>query len=206
MRKNTKTDDSAQAHAQAQRNRILDAAEHRFIEHGFRAATMAAIAGTAGISPGLIYRYFESKQAIILAIIDRHLARNRDALGQLELSTDLVAELLEAYDLWSRGDPRLWHVALFAEATAEAGRDPDVGRALRESDRTGRQALVAWLQRRDGEQVPRRRTSTQALQARAFMLQCLAEGLAVHAVREPDLDRELLEDMLRLAAPSILPR
>ena len=41
---------------------ILDAAKKCFIEHGFHAASMANIAETAGMSPGLIYRYFENKE------------------------------------------------------------------------------------------------------------------------------------------------
>ena len=43
-----------QAKADRQRQRILDAAEKCFIESGFHAATMAHIATTAGISPGLM--------------------------------------------------------------------------------------------------------------------------------------------------------
>ena len=55
--------------AARQRERILEAAEKCFIESGFHAASMAHIADTAGISAGLIYRYFESKSAIVRAII-----------------------------------------------------------------------------------------------------------------------------------------
>ena len=43
-----------QAKAHRQRQRILDAAEKCFIESGFHAATMAHIATTADISPGLM--------------------------------------------------------------------------------------------------------------------------------------------------------
>ena len=39
---------------------------------------MAAIAEVAGMSPGLIYRYFDSKNAIILAIIVLHEQRQLD--------------------------------------------------------------------------------------------------------------------------------
>ena len=46
------------ARAQAQRNRILDAAQKCFAERGFHGAGMALIADTAQMSPGLIYRYF----------------------------------------------------------------------------------------------------------------------------------------------------
>ena len=55
----------------AQRERILDAAQKCFVSHGFHAAGMALIAETANMSPGLIYRYFDSKSTIILAIIER---------------------------------------------------------------------------------------------------------------------------------------
>ena len=68
---NTKNEPTskAQDRAEMQRNRILDAAQHCVIEHGFHAASMASIADTAGMSAGLIYRYFENKSAIILECI-----------------------------------------------------------------------------------------------------------------------------------------
>ena len=56
-------------HAARQRERILQAAEKCFIESGFQAASIAHIADTAGISAGLIYRYFDSKALIVKAII-----------------------------------------------------------------------------------------------------------------------------------------
>src|SRR5690606_21791567 len=60
--------------ADLQRDRILQAAQRCFVEHGFHAASMASIAGTAGVSAGLIYRYFASKNEIIVAIVERQLA------------------------------------------------------------------------------------------------------------------------------------
>ena len=56
-----------------QRDRILQAAQQCFIKDGFHAASMANIADTAGMSAGLIYRYFASKSDIILAIIGEEL-------------------------------------------------------------------------------------------------------------------------------------
>ena len=64
---------AAATRAARQRERILDAAENCFIESGFQAASMAHIAQTAGMSAGLIYRYFDSKASIVKAIIERHL-------------------------------------------------------------------------------------------------------------------------------------
>lgn len=51
--------------------RILDAAERVFVRAGFHAATMNDIAAEAGMSPGNLYRYFSSKDALIAGISER---------------------------------------------------------------------------------------------------------------------------------------
>src|SRR5690606_20893936 len=53
--------------AQAQRARIMAAARKCFVEYGFHAASMGNIAQQADMSAGLIYRYYASKSAIIIA-------------------------------------------------------------------------------------------------------------------------------------------
>ena len=50
------------------RSQILDAALVCFAKHGFHQASMHDISAEAGISVGLIYRYFENKEAVIAAI------------------------------------------------------------------------------------------------------------------------------------------
>lgn len=52
------------AHLEARRQSILDAATKVFSQKGIAAATMAEIASVAGISPGAIYRYFENKDEL----------------------------------------------------------------------------------------------------------------------------------------------
>ena len=51
--------------------RILDAAEHVFARAGFHTATMQDVAAEAGMSPGNLYRYFNSKDAIIAGMAER---------------------------------------------------------------------------------------------------------------------------------------
>lgn len=41
-----------------------------FEEHGYPATTLRGIADKAGVSPGLLYRYFPSKSAVVLALYD----------------------------------------------------------------------------------------------------------------------------------------
>lgn len=52
------------------REQIMDAAIRVFAQKGFLKATNKDIAREAGITPGLIYYYFESKEALLSAIIE----------------------------------------------------------------------------------------------------------------------------------------
>ena len=53
------------------REQIIDAAMRVFSQKGFSRATNKDIAREAGITPGLIYHYFESKEALLKAMIER---------------------------------------------------------------------------------------------------------------------------------------
>lgn len=52
------------------RDQIIDAAMRIYSQKGFTRATNKDIAREAGITPGLIYYYFESKEALLKAIIE----------------------------------------------------------------------------------------------------------------------------------------
>ena len=179
------------ARAGAQRERILCAAQKCFIEHGFHAASMATIADTAGMSAGLMYRYFENKSAIVLAIIERQLQEGRAHVARLRTSSDLAADLLEVFERWRARDPGAMNAALFLEMNAEATRDPQIAAALRRSDEAIRQDLEAWMSRDradGGLGLPPETVAT-----RVFILQTFVKGLAVSAVRQPDLDQGALK-------------
>lgn len=200
MNVNTRSD-KATARIEAQRERILLAAQECFIEHGFHAASMASIADTAGMSAGLIYRYFENKNAIILAIVSRQLELLRNDI-QLKRNIDLPAEMVANYGRASNDDGRGMNAALLLEMSAEATRDPQIAAALDHYDSTLRAALVEWLSaspKAGGRDVP-----AAGAPARALLLQCLFEGLKLRETREPNLDRNLLESALREFLPALL--
>jgi AcrR family transcriptional regulator len=54
----------------ASRQRILDRALALFAEHGFERTSVRMIADAAGISQGLLYNYFDGKQALLHAIFE----------------------------------------------------------------------------------------------------------------------------------------
>lgn len=171
--------------AALQRERILNAAQSCFIEQGFHAAGMAMIAQTADMSPGLIYRYFDSKNAIILAIVERQLEESRIAIRSLYHAPDFAVAAYEAFEQWRDADPRVMNVALFTEMSAEASRNPLLAAALLASDQALRNELSNWLSASidDGGKglLP------EVAQLRAINLQCFMEGLALRSLREPSL-------------------
>lgn len=184
----------AQARVAAQRTRILQAAEKCFVERGFHAASMATIAQTAAMSPGLIYRYFHSKSEIILAIIERQLETARERIGALHGANDLAANIADSFHAAEQDDCEQISAPLFLEMSAEATRDPQIGAAMHAFDATVRGDLAGVLTRsreQGGYGLPK-----PLAERRALMLLCLIEGLKVREAREPGLDRGLLETAL----------
>lgn len=174
-----------------QRERILCAAQKCFVEHGFHAAGMALIAETAGMSPGLIYRYFPSKSAIILAIVERQLEENRASIRALHGASDLAEGAFETYEHWRTGNPAKMNAALFLEMSAQVTRDAALASALLASDQALRSELSSWLGagfEEGGKGLP-----AELATLRAFSMQCFMEGLAIRALREPEIAPELVK-------------
>jgi AcrR family transcriptional regulator len=52
------------------KNRIIEAAEKRFLQYGFRKVTMDDLAFDLGISKKTLYKHFKNKEAIATAVVD----------------------------------------------------------------------------------------------------------------------------------------
>ena len=187
------------AHAEAQRGRILDAAQQCFIADGFHAAAMATIAERAGMSAGLIYRYFENKDAIVLAIIERELQLRRSRIATLHGSVDLAAGLVETFEELRSAAPGVVNAALFLEMSAEATRIESIGGAVRHADRSLRAEFESFLAR-DPSHGGLGLGAEDAADG-ALFVQVLAEGMAVRAAREPELDAASLRRALTRFIP-----
>lgn len=184
----------ADIRTQAQKERILSAAQACFVQSGFHAASMATIAETADMSPGLIYRYFENKNAIVLAIIEHQLEVVRQKIGDMHAGRDLVDSIVAHFDAHDVDAADSMSSILFLEMSAEATRDAQVGEALLKFDTTVRAELVEWMSRdpqEGGYGLP-----LPVAKERVLMLVCLLEGLKVRKAREPGLDRKLLRKSL----------
>jgi len=91
---------------EARRNAILDAATVVFAEKGFDAARMDDVAAGAGIAKGLLYKHFESKDALFEALVDRqgrqYVGELRGALATASPEADPVQVLSGGLAIWLR--------------------------------------------------------------------------------------------------------
>lgn len=194
----------AEARSEAQRERILNAARQCFVESGFHAASMASIAKTAGISAGLIYRYFESKNAIILAIIDQQLGEVQADIRQVQSAINTIEErVLARFYCWQHPKDTTFDPGLFLEIIALASRDLQVADALRAADQHIRAELNAWLIQ--AWQTAGRQLSDREVRERIWVLQCFFEGLAARVIKQPDVDLDWVKGSLHTVLAYVLP-
>ena len=88
------------------RGAVLAAARDQFALHGFESTTMRDIAEVAGLTASNLYRYFESKDALILEILgdfsDRLLAAYKDVIGAGATVTETLDAILWLLEQASR--------------------------------------------------------------------------------------------------------
>src|SRR5271156_2242029 len=73
---------------------ILDAAARCIARDGFRGASTADICREAGISPGHLYHYFESKEQILTALTAAGLERIAERFAEMMQSDDAIGALV----------------------------------------------------------------------------------------------------------------
>jgi AcrR family transcriptional regulator len=111
----------SQARSQVTVEAILDAAAQVFEARGYAAGTTNRIAQRAGVSIGSLYEYFPNKDAIVVALAERELERERqEILELLEGSkrdglTGLLRRFVETVVAFHARSPAL-HRILFEEA------------------------------------------------------------------------------------------
>src|SRR5512133_2759788 len=79
------------------RQQLLAVATKLFADRGYEATTTAAIAEAAGITEPVLYRHFQNKKDLYLAVLRTSSAllaqRWRDAAGQSDQATEQVRHL-----------------------------------------------------------------------------------------------------------------
>ncbi len=173
------------------RKRVLVAAGEVFAVHGFGSATLDDVARAAGLTKGAVYSNFDSKDELILALMEEHVsARIAAAAGAVAGADeqsggvrDAGARLLAAIHAdadWQK---------LFIEYWTRAMRDPAIREVLTERRRELRRAITDALDRGAAEHGLRYTIPTDHL---AVTLLALSNGLAIEGL----LDEEAVPEEL----------
>jgi AcrR family transcriptional regulator len=62
---------------------ILQGAMQEFLKHGFAGTTMDRVTAAAGVSKATVYSYFQDKETLFFALIDRSISSHRSQLDRL---------------------------------------------------------------------------------------------------------------------------
>jgi AcrR family transcriptional regulator len=115
----------------AKLRQVLEGARRVFLADGFDGASMNDIAREAGVSKGTLYVYFDSKEALFVALIREERAHQAERLCDFDTSSADVVEVLRIFgrsllQKMTRPDS----VAHIRTVIAAAGKFPEIGRAF----------------------------------------------------------------------------
>jgi AcrR family transcriptional regulator len=128
---------ASQERSRATVDALIEATARILVREGFDKASTNRIAETAGVSVGSLYQYFPSKEALVVAVMERHnrelMQVVRGALAQVAALPveQAVPKLVVAAIKAHRIDPKLHRV--LAEQTPRTGRLADIEAFNREN-------------------------------------------------------------------------
>ena len=129
------------------RTQILDAALVCFAKRGFHQASMHDISAEAGISVGLIYRYFENKDAVISAMADRHKKEIHEVLERAQQAPTLLESLEILFTAHCCEDAPQVVSAFVVDLYAEASRNQHVADLVRDVLQTAMDGVTDLIAR-----------------------------------------------------------
>ncbi|MDD3763107.1 MAG: TetR/AcrR family transcriptional regulator [Nevskiales bacterium] len=190
-----------QAQIDARRAQVLEAAADCFRRSGFHSASMAAISKAAGMSTGHIYHYFENKEAIIAALVERDSDELNDVLNSFRAQSDFLQAMIDGVDEGLARANRQDRAALKMEILAEAARNPKIASMLRDADR---RALDGFCSSLRAAYAARGADDACDLEAKVVLVGALFNGLIGRTVFSPTRDCPALAKTMRRAIAAIL--
>lgn len=168
------------------RTAILDAAEQCFMRSGFHQTSMSDICQAAGMSPGNLYRYFPSKEALIAGITERH----RASVAADFAGVEGAPSFFEGLAVLARRhlvESSIEEVGLSVEILAESRRNPAIAKLFHDLEDDVKLRLIALLKfaAARGEISP-----TIDFEGAATMLVAIADGISMRRLADRNFDSE----------------
>ena len=147
------------------------------------------------MSAGHIYHYFENKEAIIAAIVQRDLERLALIWSELRASRDVYETVLKLAADGVKDTMDTFLAGLRLEIVTEAARNPEVGRIVQAADCCCMANLIETL--RFARQAGGKNDDEETLFAMGEIIASMFEGLMVRAIRNPTINRERIVAMVQ---------
>ena len=172
----------------ARREHILDAAERCFVIAGFHGTSMQDILSEAAISPGALYVYFGSKEALIEGICTRDRAEFARRFAEMAAAPDFLTALQDMAEHYFIHEPQ-HRLAMMVEIGAEAIRNETIGEIFRETDRVVATSFRELFQRlADEGRIAPELPIDQVSQ----LVHVIGDGLLWRRAVDPDFDGEAI--------------
>ena len=136
-----------------QLDHLVAAASRVFARKGLRRTRMTEIAEAAGVAPGTLYHYFESKEALFYYVLDRGTGAGEEAIPEPLPVPDPGRERLEK---------------LLEDRAARAARFPALDAALERRRVTDARAELEQVVRELYDRIERGHAATDVLEASVF--------------------------------------
>ncbi len=173
---------------------IREAALACFRRAGFHQASMADICAEAQMSAGNLYRYYDSKEAIIAAICEEDRRQLTTRLERLQHSRNLFDSMLEiAGEAMSASDPEKSKFG--SEILAEAARNERIAEIVRRHNAAITEVCSEALRRAQAVNLVDQRLDAELA---ATILATAAEALSTRLALFPELDAKACLDMFKL--------
>jgi AcrR family transcriptional regulator len=163
---------------EVRREKIVDAMIEQILEHGIAATRVTDVAKAMGISSGLIFYYFETKEALLAAAFPKAMARDLADLETVVTSDEPVADRLrKVISIYGpAGDAAGWR--LWIDGWAASLRDDQLAGVIQEVDVHWRSAVQTLVEEGVAEGV----FTCPDPEATTARITTLLDGLAVQSL------------------------
>lgn len=183
------------------RAQILAAARLCFARSGFHGAAMQGICAEARMSPGALYRYFPSKEAIIEAIAEEERCEAAAFIERMRGEAPLLDRLVDCamdYLAFARAADAS---SLIAEICAESLRNTVIGRRFSRIDDQVRDTIREIFEEAvaRGEIPP-----IDDIMATIGITIAAVDGIALRQMSDPELTADRIQPLLRRMLAGVL--
>jgi AcrR family transcriptional regulator len=168
---------------------ILEAASRLFGARGYDGARLDDVAAAAGVTKPILYRHFDGKQALYLALLERHrddLGRFAGAIPERGSVAQRLRAVLEVWFAYVETHTYAWRM-LFRDT----GGGPEVEAFRLEVHARARAVLVEIIRSLSEAPIPRRE-----LEPLAELLSMGMASLVLWWMDNPGADREAIVDAM----------